>query len=273
MVDLAERRGSPYEYLALAMQSYTYKKETVDAYRHTPKWKEFLKRLKPYVAEGRVRLGRITVETNELLPSYPASEIEPGDVIEAKLAGLTFKKNKDNQGKDVYVLVGAVRRRTITLPVKPRDPSEPRDRSESPDEQEREVLQLPPNTEDEPRDEDPDAIPDRIISRSIVQMMYCLSLGVKVPPIHEREGIKLPKQFPILDFVVDVARHAPPSSDAFVSVKYRGHCFYIKRTYKAKDTEEDKASIKASKKFFLVLTELFVERAGKAATTPTILPL
>ena len=53
----------------------------------------------------------------------------------------------------------------------------------------------------------------------------------------------------------------PHASDAFVRVKYRGYWFYIERTDKD------------SKKFFSVLTELFVERAGKPATTTTTLPL
>ena len=117
---------------------------------------------------------------------------------------------------------------------------------------------------DEPRDEYTELKDEKIICRSIVQMMFCLSLGVEVPSAHkpewdEKERDGLSADSGILAFKVKSKDHPP--RNAFVSVKYRGHWFYINWS----DT--------ASKKFFSVLTELFVERAGKAATTPTILPL
>ena len=101
MLALGKRRVYLYEYLALTMQGYTYtppedgdKEITVDAHRDPSKWKTFLERLKVDDEKGRIVIGNEMVETEELLPSYPASEIEPGDVIEAKLAGLMFKKKK-----------------------------------------------------------------------------------------------------------------------------------------------------------------------------------
>ncbi|MCH8878464.1 MAG: hypothetical protein IID34_01110 [Planctomycetes bacterium] len=311
MLALATRRGSLYEYLALAMQSYTYTEEpedgdstkpedgdstkpedgdntkpedgdkeetvateiTVDAYRDTPKWIEFLTQLKEDDKNGELLIKSKMVE-EEFLPSYAACEIEVEDVINATLAGLEFKKKKkhqdekdedekdeDEKDEDEYVLVRASRKWTMKVDVEPQVKRKV----------EREFrYHFSQDSDSESRGEDKEPIEDKeridIRFRSIVQMMYCLSLGVDVPSPHkpewdEKERDGLSADSGILAFEVMSDDHPPNDHVAFVSVKYRGHWFYIKRTHKE------------SKKFFSVLTELFVERAGKAATTPTILPL
>lgn len=82
-----------------------------------------------------------------------------------------------------------------------------------------------------------------------------------MPSNHKNEANKPEDQPRILKFKVMNGDRPPDDHVAFVSVKYRGHWFYI--------TRPDKNS----KKLLSVLTELFVERAGKPATTATTLAL
>ncbi|MCZ6653879.1 MAG: hypothetical protein O7D91_12740 [Planctomycetota bacterium] len=244
LLNLVKRRQSLYAYLALAMHSFKLDGKIVDAYKDLPAYRKLLKQLKSADETNTLRI--ITEEGKDtLLPPFRGSSINPEDVIAAKTAGWEFEKMQTQPGekRDVmYHLARTTSSVLLEIPV------------EGDSDTQLKVQILPAGLGARDKLEVPQ-------SRSIMEMIEILSRNVVVPTLHEPEVEKTTLKKVIPEFTILSRRCLAAPSNSFVSIKYRGYWFYIERTNTV------------SKKFFSVLTELFVERAGKAATTATTLAL
>lgn len=97
-----------------------------------------------------------------------------------------------------------------------------------------------------------------VMPRSVLSCMYYLSLGVEVPPAHEKNHIAIVPDFndgkddltPIIKKLIKIKQSFHHPRNAFISVKYRNNWFYID------DTDL------SSKRTFSLLLSLYNLQAG-----------
>lgn len=109
-----------------------------------------------------------------------------------------------------------------------------------------------------------------IMTRSLMGCMYFLSLGVQVPAIDIAKGIVFETRYPdgkifdwsrILGDIMQIESSFEYPRNSFVSIKYRGHWFYIPDN----DVE--------SKRTFVLLMQLYNLQSGETKSTAPLLSI
>lgn len=218
--------------------------------------------------DGRLVIGYDVVPT-VLSKSVPAVAVSAADVIQAAREGYRFRPIDDGSG---YALWGETRRLSWRIPPAAADTPEVREIVDllglAPD---RNAYDIRARAGDSPSGAPPGSRTEiNITPRSLMGTLFYLSQAIETPESHARRGVVTTtldrdgQPFDWKSVTGDLLRvhvHTAAGDDPAVSVRYRGHRFYID------DTDL------SSKATFSLLGQLFALQAGSEPGATPVLTL